>query len=292
MEQQANKVPSVIPRSDIPVALGSSGDSLEVQPFTAHRLLSSLLPSSPVSLAWTKAHAGRDVELRSQPTPGLLIILEGRAVLIGALSRNVEGGDVITLPANQKYGFTAIGPAGLQALLVSLAGDSLSYADDAQTLSQLVGRNDARLQTTLNNDFFLALRGRAVEASRKTKVLTEALCVLSDAFETLRVTRRMVREGANSLEDAPLDDAELIVAQLVFTTCKHYLARLSWPLVEDRQAATQYGPRADKEPNLALLAGFDPPTYVRLQRVLDRSWDTVDALTQPLVRLLSVHECS
>ena len=97
MQQPIHKRPSVIPRSDIPVSRASHHGDLEVRPFLTHKLLGSLLPPSFVSLAWTHAPAGKDIALRSHPTPGLLIILEGRAVLLGGLPRKVEAGDVVTL---------------------------------------------------------------------------------------------------------------------------------------------------------------------------------------------------
>jgi hypothetical protein len=88
----------VIPRRDIPVSPTSDDGNFEVQPFSAHELLNSMLPPSAVSVASTQARSGQDVGLPSHPTPGLIIILEGWAILIGRLHRKVEASDVITLP--------------------------------------------------------------------------------------------------------------------------------------------------------------------------------------------------
>lgn len=188
MEQQTNKFPSVVPRSDIPVSPAEG--NLEVQPFLAHKVLGSMLPHSAVSLAWTQARSGKDVALRAHPTPGLLIILEGRAVLIGGLNRKVEAGDVIMLPRDLEYGFTAVGPAGLNALHVAFEGDSEAYTDEALSLQQLLARNEMRLQTTLNNSFFMLLRRRGIDSERKRTAMRESLRVFSDAFQTMLFTRQ------------------------------------------------------------------------------------------------------
>jgi mannose-6-phosphate isomerase-like protein (cupin superfamily) len=191
MEKLTNKFPSVIPRSDIPVSRASHDADLEVRPFLAHRLLGSVLPASLVSLAWTEARAGKDVALRSHATPGLLIILEGRAILMGRLTRKVEAGDVITLPQDHEYGFTAVGPAGLHALHVTFDSDlATGTAGRASSLAQLLAQNEARLQTTLNNSFFSLLRRGAINTERKRAAMRESLRVFSDAFQTHLFTRQ------------------------------------------------------------------------------------------------------
>jgi hypothetical protein len=192
MEQaeRGRKYPSVIPRRDIPVAPGSDAASFEVRPFKAHELLGSVLPTSAVTLAWTQARSGRDVPLRSHPTSGLLIVLEGRAVLIGGLTRKVEAGDVVMLPRDHAYGFTAVGPDGLHALHVAFGAELAVRSDDAATLTQLLARNDARLQTTLNNSFFSLLRRGGIDSERKRAAMRECLRVFSDAFQVLLFTRQ------------------------------------------------------------------------------------------------------
>jgi mannose-6-phosphate isomerase-like protein (cupin superfamily) len=334
MEQQTNKSPSVIPRSDIPVTPSGDDGSLEVRPFMANKILSSLMPAaSAVSMSWTQARSGKDVPLRSHPTPGLLIILEGRAVLIGGLNRKVEAGDVVTLPANHQYGFSAVGPAGLNAIHVSFDGDPLSYTDEALTLQQLLARNEARLQTTLNNSFFSLLRRRGIDSERKRTAMREALRVFSDAFQTLLFTRQatcrddeyasefnqhLLEElGHNNLlkvsgmtavsKDAVLramsswfchqmlvlDNAEKAVVNLVLESGGYYLGTLSMPMFEGDSAQNYFDTHAEddahhKELSVGLLEGLHPHTYVRLQRVLDSSWDMVDAMTQRFAELIEL----
>ncbi len=333
MEQQDKKSPSVVPRSAIPVAPAGNDGNFEVRPFLAHKVLGNMLPRSAVSMAWTEARSGKDVGLRSHPTPGLLIILEGRAILIGGLNRKVEAGDVITLPRDLEYGFTAVGPAGLHALHVAFDGDAPSYTDEALTLQQLLARNEARLQTTLNNSFFSLLRRRGIDSERKRVAMRESVRVFSDAFQTLLFTRQatcrdeeyagqfnqhLLEElGHNGLlpvsgtswvaKDAVLramsswfchqmlvlDNAEKAVVNLVLETGGYYLGTLSMPLFEGDVSQRYFDTHAEddahhKELSAALLEGLHPHTYVRLQRVLDASWDMVDAMTQRFAHLIEL----
>jgi mannose-6-phosphate isomerase-like protein (cupin superfamily) len=333
MEQQTNKSPSVIPRSDIPVSSNNEDGDLEVRPFQAHKLLSSMLPASTIALAWTQARAGKDVELRSHATPGLLIILEGRAILMGGLSRKVEAGDVITLPRDHEYGFTAVGSSGLHALHVAFEGDPASYTDEALTLPQLLARNEERLQTVLNNSFFTLLRMRGIDSERKRSAMRESLRVFSDAFQTLLFTRQatcrdeeysaqfnqhLLEElGHNNLlsvtgtslvaKDAVLramsswfchqmlvlDNAEKAVVNLVLETGGYYLGTLSMPMFEGDTAQRYFDTHAEddahhKDLSAGLLEGLHPQAYCRLQRVLDSTWDMVDAMTQRFAKLIEL----
>jgi mannose-6-phosphate isomerase-like protein (cupin superfamily) len=320
MEPQTNKSPSVVPRSDIPLAL--TDGNLEVQPFLAHAILGSVLPQSAVALAWTRARSGKDVALRSHATPGLLIILEGRAILIGGLSRKVEAGDVITLPRHLEYGFTAVGPAGLHALHVAFEGDSESHADEALSLQQLRARNEARLQTTLNNPFFMLLR-RRIDSERKR----EGLRVFAEAFRSLLSTRPAARpedhasqfephllegHGQDQLPSATsllatdsvlrsmsswlcrqvlvLDGAEKAVVNLVLETAGYYLGALAALMFEAEDSPGCGDTRAehDEDANVVALEGLQPHEYARLQRVLDTSWDMVDAMTQRFAQLIEL----
>ncbi len=271
MEQESSKFPSVVPRADIPVASSIDEGNFEVRPFAAHQVLSSMLPPADVALAWTRAGAGRDVELRSHPTPGLLIVLEGRAVLIGGMSRTVEAGDVITVPKDHPYGFTAVGPQGLHALHVSFEGGAAT-SERGASLSSLLARNDERLQTTLNNSFFSLLRGRGVDNEQKRQAMRECLRVFSDGFQTHLFTRQaMCRDpeyaaafhehlteelGHNQLlpdtatspgandpvlramaswfchQMVALDNAEKAVVNLVLESGAYYVCTLSQPLFE------------------------------------------------------------
>lgn len=287
MEKQLNKSPSVVPRSAIPVSPRQAEGELEVRPFLAHQVLGALLPRSAVSLAWTRAEPGRDVAQRSHPTPGLLIVLEGRAILTGALKCKVEAGDVITLPRDHEYGFTEVGPLGLHALHVAFGGEPSSYTDQATSLEQLLQRNEARLQTTLNNSFFSLLRRRGIDTDRKRTAMRESLRVFSDAFQTLLFTRQatcrdesyagqfnqhLLEElGHNDLlsvsgvtpvsRDAVLramsswfchqmlvlDNAEKAVVNLVLETGGYYLGTLSMPLFEGDSAQRYFDTHAEDD---------------------------------------------
>lgn len=190
MQPRQHASPSVIPRSDIPVSPAPDDASFEVRPFWAHQALSSLLPASSVALAWTHAPAGSDVPPRSHATPGLLIILEGSALLMGRVTKAVEAGDVITLPRHQEYGFVAVGDTGLHALHVAFAEEQHGNTTGAQTLPELLERNEERMQLTLNNPFFSLLRARGIDSERKRATTRECLRVFADAFQTFLFTRQ------------------------------------------------------------------------------------------------------
>jgi len=130
--------PSVIPRSEIPASVVSADSHLDVRQFRAHALLGKMMPGSAVSVAWTHVRQDHEVALRSDPKPGLLIIVDGRAELVGDKRRAVEQGDVLAIPANHSYGFTAVGPRGLHAVHVTFP-----EPEDGRirTLKQLLARN-------------------------------------------------------------------------------------------------------------------------------------------------------
>ena len=328
--EQTNKSPSVIPRSDIPISPSNQDGNLEVRPFLAHQLLGSVLPSSTVSLAWTEARAGKDVDLQSHPTPGLLIILEGRATLVGGLHRKVDAGDVITLPKDHQYGFEEVDASGLHALHVAFEGDPAAYTDEAATLQHLLARNEERLQTVLNNSFFTLLRKRGIDTDRKRTAMRESLRVFSDAFQTLLFTRQatcrdeayaadfnqhLVEElGHNQLlgktslskdsvlramsgwfcqQMLVLDNAEKAVVTLVLETGAYYVFTLSRPLFEGDQSEGYFVTHAEedarhKDMSAALLEGLPTQAYARLQRVLDASWNMVDAMTERFAYLIAL----
>lgn len=333
-ERQANS-PSVVPRSDIPIVRTSDDVGLEVRPFLAHKLLSSLLPPSAVSLAWTQARANTEVALRSHPTPGLLIILEGRANLVGGLRRPVESGDVITLPSHHEYGFTSVGAHGLHALHVAFSAKAPATPEtkpaEASTFDELVAHNQVRMQIALNNSFFGLLRERGINTARKRELLRECLRVFSDAFQTFLFTRQaMCRDdeyvtqfhrhlleelghnellsisGNSPISKDPvlratsswfchqmlvLDNAEKAVVNLVLESAGYYLGTLAKPQFAGHESERYFDTHAEddehhKDLGLDLLQNQHPKTYRRLQRVLDSSWDMLEAMTQRFVRLI------
>jgi quercetin dioxygenase-like cupin family protein len=331
--QPVRKTPSVIPRSAIPVSPPPEDRSLEVRPFHAHELLGSVLPTAAVAMAWTKARPGQEVDLRSHATPGLLIVLEGDAELVGRVRRKVQAGDVITLPTNHEYGFTEIGAKGLHALHVAFGQEVASKNDQAQTLQQLLSRNDARMQIALSNPFFSLLRNRRVDNSRRRTAMRECLRVFSDAFQTLLFTRQAtcrdaryapsfnqhLREelghnqllkvsGSSSIARDPrllatsawfchqmlvLDNAEKAAVNLVLETAGYYLGTLAGPLFSGQESSGYFDTHAEddahhKDVGIRLLEGLHPQTYGRLQRVLDSSWDMLEAMTRRFAHLIEL----
>ena len=122
MEEEHKASPSVVPRRTIPVSSGVG--ELEVRPFLGHDLLGSVISESDVALSWIEARAGQDIAPRSEAMPGLLIVLDGSAELVGTQNKTVRQGDVITLPEGQPYGFRQVGADGLHALHVMFRATS------------------------------------------------------------------------------------------------------------------------------------------------------------------------
>jgi mannose-6-phosphate isomerase-like protein (cupin superfamily) len=182
----------VVQRRDIPVSSSPEDLGLEVRPFVAHETLSSLLPPSAVSLAWTLAHHGQDVSLRSHSSSGLLIVLEGSATLLGCAPRRVAQGDVVTIPKHHEYGFTAVGVDGLHAIHVTFRDDGEVDGERVSTLEQLIELNEVRAREARSGPFFRLLEGEALDTSAKRTMFREGLRVFSDAFQTMLLTRQAV----------------------------------------------------------------------------------------------------
>lgn len=179
--------PSVIPRSEIPPASVSDDSELDVRQFRAHALLGKLMPSSSVSVAWAHVRQDQRVTLRSDPRPGLLIIVHGRAELVGDRARPIEQGDVLAIPAQQSYGFASVGPEGLQAVHVTFPPPE---SGRVVTLEQLLARNEARAQLALANPFYSMLRDGRLHTPRRRALMMEGSRVFADAFQTFLFTRQ------------------------------------------------------------------------------------------------------
>ena len=189
-QQTSTKRPSIVPRSAIPISRDEDQD-LEVRPFDAHALLSEVVPRSDVEMAWTQVRPGQDVAPRSHPMRSMLVILEGNAELVGGVQRAVGQGDVVTVPAGQQYGFSAVGPLGLHVLHVSFANQVVAKSSlESRDLTQLLARNAARMNGALENPFYELLRTGELHRPHRRGVMREALRVFSDAFQTILFTRQ------------------------------------------------------------------------------------------------------
>jgi quercetin dioxygenase-like cupin family protein len=181
--------PSLVLRRDLPILAQGDQGELEVRPFREHAVLAGAIPSG--AMAWIAARPNQEIRPRSHTAPALLIVLRGDGELVGLTRRSVKQGDVITLPANQHYGFTRVGPNGLQALHVLFAEPSADRAKQAHTLELLLSRNEQRAQASLQGPFFELLRTDVLSDERKRDALKAGLRVFSDAFQTMILTRQV-----------------------------------------------------------------------------------------------------
>lgn len=180
--------PSIVPRSEVPVAGTSSGDDLELRPFEAHEILRAATPAS-VTMAWSSAREGQDIAPRSHPRPCLLIVLHGSAELTGSVGQHVEQGDVVTLPAGHEYGFVKIGSSGIRALQVTFREDE-TQSREVVTLEQLLAYNELRASRTLHGPFFQLLEERGLASPERRARLRDAIRVFSDAFQNVLFIRQ------------------------------------------------------------------------------------------------------
>jgi len=187
--------PSIIPRSDIPLSDAPEDRDFEVRPFGAHALLSEVVPRSDVGMAWIHARHGQEEAMRSHPTRGLLIVLEGSAELVGMLNRRVGPGDAVMIPSGQAYGFREIGPQGLHALHVSFGTGQGAPARGLHSVERLMQRNQARSAMLLQNPFFDMLRDGTLKSESRRIVMRECLRVFSNSFQNFLFLRQsMCRE--------------------------------------------------------------------------------------------------
>lgn len=266
--------PSLIPRSDIPSVPSPAHGSLDVQQFVGHELLANVLSNSDVALDWLRLPSGQATGLRSNPTPSLLIVLEGQAELSGDGTAVLEQGDVVTLPEGGRYGLLSRGPGGLQALQLTFIDESRP-APAQRSFETLLAQNELRAQVALNNPFFLMLREGALVTERRRAALCEGARVFADAFQSLLLLRQgtcrdrdyaevfydhlreelghnlllCVPEHSAVLDDAPLkavsswfshqmltlDNVEKAVLNLVLETAGYYLGVLAEPLFDGRE---------------------------------------------------------
>ena len=267
--------PSIIPRSEIPVSSGGGDLQLDVRQFRAHTLLGKAMPGNAVSVTWMHVRQDQEVALRRDHQPGLLIIVHGRAELVGDRARPVEQGDVLAIPARQVYGFASVGANGLQAVHVTFpeAGDGRVRA-----LPQLLARNEVRAQATLNNPFYSMLREGRLDTPGRRALMIEGSRVFANAFQSFLFTRQAtctdddyapaflqhLREelGHNELLDVTrdprafgdpvlkaasawfchrmtvLDNVDKAVVNLVLETGGYHLGRLAGPLFEGHAGAS------------------------------------------------------
>jgi len=156
----------------------------------------SLVASPSAQLCWLEAPAGQKVPLRSHAGPSLLLVLRGRATLIGAEERAVEQGDVLTLPGGQEYGFSQV-DVDLHVLHVALAGPATQRDDPALSLERLLERHQQRARQILESPGFLALRNGSLNTAHRRAAACEAIRVFSDAFQMFLFTRQaMCRDRA------------------------------------------------------------------------------------------------
>jgi mannose-6-phosphate isomerase-like protein (cupin superfamily) len=296
--------PFVVTCNDIPAS--STPDDLEVRPFATHDLLGTHAATEAVALAFMRGRAGHDVGFRSHPDATLIVVIQGRAELIGQGRRPVTEGDVITIPPRGEYGFTAVGPEGFQALQVTFR-ESRPRTDEVLSVDHLLARHRARGQEVLATPWSGALR----RDSRQAGNAWPAFCVRYRAFlcarqamsldEPYRTTfeAQLRQELAQDLPGDATDRPQRFDPQLDATGswfCEQMFLLdspgrvvVSVVLQTVRDHLGTGGDRRHGDTLAGLLEGHHPYTYRRLLRVLDESWDMVEGMIRRMAQLLEPH---
>lgn len=188
--------PFVVARDQIPLAANSQEPTLKTRPFVGHELMASVAHPG-AQLSWLEARAGQEVPIRSHAAPSLLLIMRGRATLVGSEARAVEQGDVLTLPSGQAYGFGQI-EADLHVLHVALPVQAATHGqDDVLSLERLLERHRQRARQILDSPGYTALRNGSFNTTHRREAVCQAIRVFSDAFQTFLFTRQaMCRDQA------------------------------------------------------------------------------------------------
>jgi mannose-6-phosphate isomerase-like protein (cupin superfamily) len=331
MENAKHSLPFVVRAAEIPLSPAPDNLGLQARPFAFHRLLRHFVPEKGVELTWIHADHGQQVIPRRNAQPSVLIVVEGKAALLGTTARTVQAGDVVTLPASCQYGFTNIATEGLTALQVSFGERSEDLDKEVTTIEQLLGRNAARAQAILQTPYFLLLKDGGLRNGRDRERFCLAIRVFSDAFQSLLFTRQaMCRDkeywsafnahlreelGHNELLPAPenngaffdpiltatsswfchqmllLDNVDKAVVNIVLETAGYHFHTLADPVFAMDQSAKYFSLHAEadaqhKDSGVTLLQGEHPQTYRRLARVLDQSWDMLEAMTGRIATLV------
>lgn len=283
-------VPFVVSREQIPAIIDASS-ALRARHFVAHEQIAQAA-STGAALAWIEAPAGGQVELRSHHGPTLLAVMRGRAALVGTASiatavRQVEQGDVLTVPSEHSYGFTEI-EADLHVLQVTLqqqSGEAL--AERELSLESLLERNRKRVEQVLDSPFYVLLRDGLLNTRDKRSAACEAIRVFSDAFQSFLFTRQaMCRDdsyfaafhghlleelGHNDMlhvagnqrisrdpilratsvwfshQMLKLDNAGKAVVNLVLETSGYHFHTLAKPVFADGNSATYFAAHAEAD---------------------------------------------
>lgn len=179
----------IVPRDEIP-AQTPEGPGLSIRPFSAHQRLGSAVQPETVSMAWLSVPQGQSTSLRSHAEKSLLIVLQGSAELFGRSTRDVEHGDVVTLPAKHEYGFRNICGPVLQVLHVLFKAERTGKVEDICSLEQLLRRNEERARLTMENPYFTMLRTGALQSEDARGRFRDYARVFCDAFQTLLFARQ------------------------------------------------------------------------------------------------------
>lgn len=156
--------------------------------------LKTAVPGRGVALHYLTIRREDEGSLRAHQSNSLLIVLRGKAELVGNSPRAIEKGDVLTLPKNKAYGFGKIEDPhlGLDALQIVFDDEVYQSASPkgVSTLEGLLALNEEMASEILKNPYFSMIRAGGLEAESKRGLFRDRLRVFSDAFQHFILTRQ------------------------------------------------------------------------------------------------------
>jgi hypothetical protein len=166
-----------------------------MRPFRGVRLLGATVPARGVALELVQVLPGEHVARRASSRT-LMMVLDGGGELVSEARHPVQTGDSITIPESSPYEITA-GPKGFEALAVAFSNQQGEMVRQVLTLEQLLARNQARTEASLQKPMFRKLMGDGLRDSAERHRFYECLRVFSEALQTLLIARQATCSDAD-----------------------------------------------------------------------------------------------
>lgn len=166
--------------------------------FGANPTLKNKLPSY-FSAAWVHLNGEETLDEHIHDTDSMIIITEGKALLNGDRSTELEEGDIVYIPRNQVHGFTGKGDKGFWGLSIQFQEQSLYEnlelpqvrfkSDDETEFQRLLQTNDKHAERFRLNPIFSQKIEKCLIRPDKVAILKDCLQVMSNSFQRLMFAR-------------------------------------------------------------------------------------------------------
>ncbi|OBK24378.1 hypothetical protein A5634_03320 [Mycobacterium asiaticum] len=173
---------------EIPTRHGVSGPRLH--DFSAHPELGEMLPGEgQIALGWIDGDQ-HQILTRSAEFDTMLLVLGGQARLSD--ERDLQVGDVVTVPAGSSYRLAVTAADGLAALAITFRADTAAETpdEDACSLATLLERNEQRVRNTSQGSMFALVDDGTLDDPAGREEFLRRIRPLSDTFQKIIVARQ------------------------------------------------------------------------------------------------------